>query len=350
MSTRSLNRGNEAEDASVTLLNEHLRVVILPEKGCDVYELRDRRSGVDVLAKTRLGLADLQVGRHSRNSTEAWLSQYLGGWQLILPNGGNAAEVDGVEWGFHGEASTLRWTVERLSSATLRATVRLTCAPIRVIREFELDGPTLRLREQLVNESASSQSVMWAQHPAFGAPFLDESCVVSLNAEIVTSDDVSPGTAMAPASVHDWPNVISANGETVDLSIVPKQGSGVACLAYLSKFKSGFFAITNPSLELGVAFSWPLETFPVAWFWIEAGAAKGFPWFGSHYTLAVEPATSAPAQGMNELIKKGGSPLLLSPNQVIDATYEVTTFRDRRMVKDVSQGGSIQFESDANRE
>lgn len=329
----------------VTLENEHVSVVILPRKGCDVYELRDVPSGIDLLAKTRLGLADLQTHRHSKDSTEAWLSQYLGGWQLILPNGGSAAVVDGVEWGFHGEACLLRWKVEELSSATLQASVRLTCAPIFVRRKFELIGRTLRLHEQVTNESGRKQSLMWAQHPAFGAPFLDESCVVSTGASTLIADDVSPGTILAPGSRHQWPYATGVNGKSVKLDAVPGAGSGVACLAYLSEFSSGYFAITNPKLKLGVAFRWPTEIFPIAWYWIEAGAAEGFPWFGEHYTLAVEPATSAPAQGMNVLTRKGGVPLVLESGEDVEATFEVTIFQDVRRVLNVSAGGAIEFGS-----
>jgi len=76
--------------------NGIIQVVVLPDKGCDVFELRDKESDIDLLAKTRLNLSDLQTHGYWSNSIEAWLSQYLGGWQLILPNGGNAALVDGL--------------------------------------------------------------------------------------------------------------------------------------------------------------------------------------------------------------------------------------------------------------
>jgi hypothetical protein len=329
----------------VTLANELVQVVIVPAKGCDVYELRDQKSGIDVLAKTRLMLADVQPQRFWRNSSEAWLSQYVGGWQLILPNGGAAAVVDGAEWGFHGEACMLRWTVEELSSATLRASVRLTSAPLRVERVFELRGSTLRLTERVTNESNNPTSFMWSQHPAFGAPFLDASCLISVGASEVVADDEAPGTTMAPGSVHQWPEVTAISGEPVRLDVMPAAGSGEACLAYLADFESAYFAITNPSLQLGVAMAWPLDVFPFAWYWIEAGASKGFPWFGDHYTLAVEPASSIPAQGMGVLEEKGGTPFQLGARENIEAEFEVTIFHDHRHVARVLRGGTIEFES-----
>lgn len=331
------------------LANEFITVVILPDKGCDVFELRDQRSGIDVLAKTRLTSADVQPQHHWGNSVEAWLSQYIGGWQLILPNGGAPAAVNGVEWGFHGEACMLRWTVEELSSATLQASVRLTCAPLRVKRNFELDGGTLRLTEQVTNESSEACEFMWSQHPAFGAPFIDEDCLIYIDAAKIVADDQAPGTTMAPGTVHQWPAVTSITGDTKRLDVMPAQRSGEACLAYLSDFRSGSFAITNPRLELGVAMSWPLEVFPHAWYWIEAGATKGFPWFGEHYTLAVEPATSVPAQGMEVLQEKGGTPLRLGARESVEAELEMTLFHDHRRATRVLRGGAIEFEEGVSR-
>ncbi len=345
MSTQTHSPVDVTPHGAVTLANEKIEVVILPEKGCDVFELRERRSGIDVLAKTRLSLADVQTHRFWRSSSEAWLSQYVGGWQLILPNGGAAAVVGGVEWGFHGEACTLRWTVEELSSATLRASLKLTNVPLSVNRSFELRGNTLKLVERIRNESSEGLSFMWSHHPAFGGPFIDSTCLISVDAAEVVADDLSPGTTMAPGSVHQWPRVTAANGESKRLDEVPGRGSGEACLAYLSDFQTGFFAITNPGLELGVAMRWPLEIFPHAWYWIEAGASKGFPWFGDHYTVAVEPATSVPAQGMGVLEEKGGSPFYLDAKESIEAEFEMTIFNDHRRVTRVTPGGGIEFES-----
>jgi hypothetical protein len=327
----------------VSLESELLQVVVLPAKGCDIYSLRDVASGIDVLAKTRLGLADLQPAGYASSSAEAWLSQYLGGWQLVLPNGGAAAQVQGAEWGFHGEACVLRWSVDEQSAASMAASVRLLRAPLLVRRWLDVKGATLTVRESVTNESASAIDVMWTHHPAFGAPFLDGRCIVSTGARTITADDETPGTVLAAGSVHKWPSAQGSDGAMVRLDEVAASGSGVAHLAYLSEFDSGFFAITNPQLRLGVAFRWPIEVFPCAWYWVEAGASKGFPWYGSYYTLAVEPATSWPGQGIANLRAKGGVPLTLAPDEECEVELEVTLFHDDRRVVGVDPGGAIEF-------
>jgi hypothetical protein len=327
----------------VSLETELLQITVLPDKGCDIYSLRDVASGIDVLAKTRLGLSDLQPAGYASSSAEAWLSQYLGGWQLVLPNGGAPAQVDGAEWGFHGEACVLEWNVDELSAACMTASVRLLRAPLLVRRRLEVSGSTLTVRESVTNQSAKAIDVMWTHHPAFGAPFLDGGCIVSTGARTITADDETPGTVLAAGSVHTWPSAQGSDGVMVRLDEVAAAGSGVAHLAYLSEFDSGFFAITNPQLRLGVAFRWPIEVFPCAWYWVEAGASKGFPWYGSHYSLAVEPATSAPGQGMANLRAKGGTPMTLAPHEERTVELEVTLFHDDRRVVGVDPGGAVEF-------
>lgn len=329
----------------VTLDNGSIQVSILPGKGCDIFRLRDVATGVDVLAKTRLTPADLQSPGYVANSAEAWLAQYPGGWQLVLPNGGAAADVDGAQWGFHGEACLLRWAVESLSATSLSASVRLLRAPLLVRRQFEIADRTLTLRETVRNESVRDIELMWAHHPAFGAPFLDAGCLVSTGARTLTADDDAPGTVLGAGSVHSWPAASAPDGTPVSLDRVPGPGSGTAHLAYLSDFVSGYFGITNPRLGLGIAFRWPLETFPCAWYWLEAGASTGFPWYGGHYTLAIEPATSAPAQGMAALAAKGGTPLRLAPGEERSVDIEATLFKDRRRVWGVGPAGDVTFET-----
>jgi hypothetical protein len=339
--------GGNGPAERIVLRNSELAVVLLPGKGCDIYCLTDLATGVDVLAKTRLTPADVARMPYARTSADAWLAQYLGGWQLILPNGGAPSEVRGTEWGFHGEACLLPWSVEATSGTSAVATVRLLHAPLHVRRIFELAGRTLRLTETVRNESSLAVEVMWAHHPAFGAPFLDENCVVATGARRFSADDEAPGTELQPGSVHDWPRAVSAAGAAVRLDRVSPSGSGAAHLGYLSDFRAGFFAISNPVLKLGVAVRWPLETFPQAWYWAEAGAAQDFPWFGDFYTLAIEPSTSAPAQGIATLRGKGGQPLVLPGGEERTVELETTLFLAGPEVINVGPAGDVRFASAA---
>jgi hypothetical protein len=102
----------------VTLDNGELRVVILAEKGTDVYSIVDVRSGVDVMFKTPWRARPPGRWVSTRSSLERWIESYVGGWQILLPNGGDECIVDGVTWPFHGEAAMIPWEVLNASCAT----------------------------------------------------------------------------------------------------------------------------------------------------------------------------------------------------------------------------------------
>ena len=65
---------------AVWLENEQLQVVVLPNKGADVYQLIHRPSGVDFLYKTRLGLVPPSADRPLDV-----IQDYEGGWQELFP-------------------------------------------------------------------------------------------------------------------------------------------------------------------------------------------------------------------------------------------------------------------------
>src|SRR5262245_53668111 len=89
---------------AVTLSSPSVRVTVLANKGADIYSLVHRKSGIDVLWKSPLGLRAPAHGWFTADSQAAWLEMYEGGWQEIFPNGGDACQYKGVELNFHGES------------------------------------------------------------------------------------------------------------------------------------------------------------------------------------------------------------------------------------------------------
>jgi hypothetical protein len=286
-------------------------VTLLPEKGCDILELVDRRTGIDVLFKAPWGYGRRPV--HAPSSFEAWIESYPGGWQVLLPNGGDAAVENGVEWGFHGEAGVVEWKVDEVEAGAATFSTSLISAPLEVVRRIALAENVLRVEEQVTNRGAEAIEVMWGHHPTFGAPFLEHGCRVETSAQTFTADDRAPGAGLAPGQRSTWPNAALEGGGEVDLSVVPGPDERRAVLGYLSDFEDGSYRIVNPRLGLAAEIRWPLDVFPTAWFWQELHASAGYPWYRRAYTTALEPNTTAPAQGIVDARAKGGATLLLSP-------------------------------------
>lgn len=306
--------------AALELADDEVSVTLLPGKGCDVIELTDRRSGIDVLFKTpwRYG----RRAMHAPSSFEAWIESYPGGWQLLLPNGGDAIQEQGVEWGFHGEAAISEWRVDSAQRDRAICSVSLIRAPLEIVRAVSLERSVVRIEDRVTNVGGDPIEVMWGHHPAFGAPFLEPGCRIETSARKYTADDRAPGSGLAPGADGPWPHAALAAGGHLDLSVIPPAGERRAVLGYLSDFEQGAYRIVNPRLGLAVEVRWPLELFPVAWFWQELHASPGYPWHRRIYTTALEPNTTMPGQGIAIARERGAATLVLAAEETRTSVVE----------------------------
>lgn len=333
---------------ALVLASEQLSVSLLPTKGCDVYSLVDRASGVDVLFKSPWGVR--QPPWAGTTSMERWIEAYPGGWQLLVPNGGDECVSDGARFAYHGEAAMVPWTVVDSDPSSAMLTTALTTAPLSLQRRITVDGPVLRIVETVTNESPDAFECMWSHHPAFGAPFVDESCVLAIGCKTVVADDRAPGTLLAPGSRHEWPVVTTSAGHSLDLRRIPPPQERRAVLAYCEDFVEPFFALTNQRLNLGVGVRWPVERFPKAWLWQEVHSGSGWPWYRRAYVVAVEPASTVPGQGFAAARDKGERGVRFAPHESIQVLVEAVVFHDGRTVEGIDEGGRVRFaRSEASR-
>lgn len=326
-----------------SLENEELEVVVLPEKGADIYSLVDRATGVDVLFKSPWGVRAPGPWLRAATSRERWIEAYPGGWQLLVPNGGDECKERGVTWGFHGEAALVPWAVLERTGSTATLETTLFSVPLHVRRELEVDGPVLRVRESITNRSDESIEVMWSHHPAFGAPLLEAGCVLSAGCQTVEADHESPGTLLGAGTRHRWPTATAASGEATDLARIPGPLEPREVLAYLMEFTSGYFAITNPRLNLGVGLRWPVEVFDKAWLWQEVHSTADWPWFRRAYAVAVEPASTIPGHGMAVARARGESGVRFEGGASRQVTVEAVLFHETRAVEGIAEGGRVTF-------
>lgn len=307
-----ITRGLLGHNEGVRLENDRVAVTVLVGKGADIFELRWLPADVDVMWKPAWGTRDPARPLHTASSVVAWLDTYSGGWQVLFPSGGGPATYKGAELVFHGEASLDPWTLVTAeaddTSARIRVALRLVRSPFTIERTVTLPAgsPTLRIEETIVNHAGEPMDYMWGHHPAFGAPFLSGACRIETGARSIVADEAYAGPAnpLVPGSRHAWPMADGPLGP-VDLSAVPAEGTPRSMLGYLGDFTEGWYAITNPELGFGVGLAWPREALPYAWMWQEMRASTGYPWYGNTYTLAIEPNTSIPGQGLEKVIAAG---------------------------------------------
>jgi len=338
---------------AVVLENERIRVVVLPEKGCDIYSLVARQHDIDLLWKAPWGLRPPGFTSALAHGTEAaWMDQYEGGWQVIFPNGGTACTYAGAPLGFHGEASVSPWTYAMSTgvdgSPELSFELRCVRSPFRLRRRMalEADRPVLRIWEEVTNEGANALPYMWGHHPAYGSPFLDEGCLLDIPAASYEADaDQGPGSSwLAPGVRSAWPQVARPEGGTVDLRCIPGPDAHVANLGYPLDLAEGWYALRNPARHLGIGLVWPREVFPYLWLWQEFCGSPGYPWYGSAYVMGVEPHSSYPGRGLAQAIARGTA-RWLEPGGLAAMELRAVLFDGASAVQRIAPDGTITLAS-----
>ncbi|MFN8224260.1 MAG: aldose 1-epimerase [Gaiellales bacterium] len=325
-----------------------LRVSLIPSRGADIFELVDRESGQDTLFKTPWGVSGGLARTGGAAPVTSWFDSYAGGWTVLVPNGGAACEVMGVELPFHGEASVAPWEVTARSddgrSVDLRCLLRR--SPLRLDRRVTLDRerPTLTLHERLTNIGGEPYDFIWAHHPTLGEALLDGQCRIDTSARSIETDASydPPGNALVPGARGHWPLIEGREG-TVDLSTVPAPGTTRSLLAYLSEFGSdAWYAVSNHGRGIGFALRWPVDVFPCAWFWQELNASSGYPFFRAARAIAIEPSTTFPADGLAAAIASSRA-RTLAPGEAAEVTLTAALFRPRGAVTGVLSDGTVVF-------
>jgi galactose mutarotase-like enzyme len=285
---------------SVVLENDDLRVVVLPDKGAEIHQIVDLRSGTEILFRGSWGLQPPGAPPLPGSGEDPFMWNYAGGWQELFPSVNEACAYRGRQIPFHGEVASLPWQHEVLESdgsdVQVRFRVRSREAPFLLERVLRLrDGEaTLAIEGTVVNESSEDAHFVWGHHCVVGPPFLEAGCRLELPAHtIVTSPELweHETARLEPGRREPWPLAPLRAGGTVDLRDVPGPETRSHDDLYVTDFDAGWLAVTNPRLDLTFRLEWDHTLFRWLVLWQPYGGAVAPPLTGS-YALGIEPWTS----------------------------------------------------------
>jgi len=307
----------------VVLENELIRVGVLAGKGADIVEFNYKPRDLDFVWLNGRGVRNPNNFVSTSPDLQAtFLEVYPGGWQDIFPNGGEPSTYAGAQFGQHGEVSALPWDVrideETEAAAQVTFTVRTLKTPYLVEKTLRLAAgdPTLHVSARVENESDVPLRAMWGQHLAFGRPFLDETCRISVPEGLtIHPNDAEPqsGSRRLSHTPSAWPLAIGAHGDMIDLSVLPERGAP-SDWAYLSGFTDGWYEIDHPGNAVGMRVEWDAATMPYLWYWQEFGAPGGYPWYSRNYNIGLEPFSSVPTAGLAKAVENDTA-LRLGPRE-----------------------------------
>ena len=332
---------------SVALENEKLRVTIIADKGTDVYEFLYKPRDVDFMWRTRLGLRQrAHFLASSPRAAGPHNDYYEGGWQELFPNCGNLSLHQDAEIGQHGEVLLLPWrysiTKDEPDEIEVRFDVRTVRTPFHLVKTVSLrrNEAVLRIREHVTNESGQCVDFTWGHHPAFGWPFIDESCRVDLpDCRIRTFAEFTPANSrLKPEQESDWPMAEASDGGKIDLSQIPGPDVAAQDMVFLQGFSDGWYAITNTAMRLGFAMRYPAEVFKQLWYWQVYRGGHDYPWWSATYNIALEPCATLP---ILERAVERGEALRLGAGESREIELMAIAFEGLERVGGVSAEGEV---------
>lgn len=282
------------------LANGTIEVTVLPDKGADIYAFVDVASGIDVLLKTPWGLLPPGSPPRPESNADAFLHNYEGAWQELLPNTGPSCTYKDTHIPLHGDVATRPWKLyvehEGEDHVRIRLEVQTQFPPLVLTRRMSLSAssPVLMIEETVRNPSSKPVSFVWGHHPVLGAPFLEAGCQMRVaNCTVHTPrTPFDPANSFyAPGQRAQWPYIRAIDDSNVDLRLIPGPEADIHDHACLTDLERGWIEIENSRLGLTFSLEWDPTVFRWINNWRPLGGSHAEPLEGI-YGIALEPWAS----------------------------------------------------------
>lgn len=317
---------------TVFLESDHLRVMVVPGKGGDVLEFRDKRTGVDVFWHADHNWQPPRDRAVPSVDATMFHDHYPGGWQVNLPVAGYTDGFYGTPYGLHGESALVPFeydVTEHSDGVELALSADLVRYPFSIERTLTLraDEPRLDVEESVTNEGTEPLPYMWQHHLALGRPLLSPDASLEVPAETGVVHDYAESHRNARLTgdeTFEWPHAPAGDG-TVDLREIPPEDETIHDVAYATDLEEGRFALVNDSLDLRFEFEFPTDVFECVWYWQAFGGHMGSPYFGRNYNAGLEPTTAYPSDSIPEAQEANDTMDTLSAGETVSTTCAAST-------------------------
>jgi galactose mutarotase-like enzyme len=273
------------EQAQVlTLANSEIRLTIRPDLGGRIDQLEDLQTGHSWLWHpshySPKATRSLAVGA-------SFDDHWTGGWDEVFPNDA-AGLFQGRNLADHGELWSQQWEI--LESSPLSITLVYPCqtVPVRVEKTIQLDAnrPEASLVYQFHNLSEEPIPFLFKHHAAIAIEAGDE---ILLPDCWVEPAFLEFSKIIGQPGKTRFPKAIGANGETVDLRVMPPPSSQLQEFYYSSELSQGFCGIRHQRTQTSLLMTFEPADFPYVWMFQSYGGWQ------NHYVVVVEPCTTMPS-------------------------------------------------------
>lgn len=268
----------------LTLENAQIRLTVRPDLGGRIDQLDDLKTGhawlwhpADYAPDATRSLA---VGA-------SFDDHWTGGWDEVFPNDA-AGEFQGRNLADHGELWSQRWQV--LESTPLSLTLGYQCQTVSVAVkktiQLDADRPEASLVYEFHNQSEQHIPFLFKHHAAIAIEAGDE---ILLPDCWVEPAFLEFSKIIGQPGKTRFPEAIAANGEAVDLRVMPPPSSQLQEFYYTSELAQGFCGIRHQRSQSSLLMTFDPADFPYVWMFQSYGGWQG------HYVVVVEPCTTLPS-------------------------------------------------------
>lgn len=264
---------------AVTLENEALRAVFLPERGAKLAGLADRRSGRQWLLASQRSNPSYPACHYG----DAFTRSDTSGLDECFPNVAPGSH-GGVSWPDHGELWSRPWTCAA-DERHMQASVRGVAWPYCFRRRATLDGASLRLDYEITNEANAALDCLWSLHPLLAVVRGMRLHLPDEVREVLVAASNLPD--MAAGERRPWPHIRPGDS----LAQVMERGRGWALKLFTDALHVGCCELRAGAEALRV--EWDVDAAPYLGLWLCYGGWPSAPRAG-HLTVAFEPCSGRP--------------------------------------------------------
>jgi hypothetical protein len=270
--------------------------------------------------------SEYKISKHARNygpPPDGRLLAGIAGHSLSFDHfGPPSLEETAAGLTTHGEASALKWSVQKQAQTPkpqLQYGLTLPEARIGSSRTLTLDrvNPVVYCEEEAVNLSSYDRPISWNEHVTFGPPFLEAGTTwfdMPATRAKVCPAIYSPRFSLQPDAEFTWPKAPTKDRKRMNLRTnlranlrtTPAQRFGHYTAQLLNpELEIGFIAACNPRLKLLVVYAFRRTDFPWVGNWEERYSRDQVPWRGKTFCRGLEFSTTPFSIPRRETIEQG---------------------------------------------
>lgn len=301
-------------ETGIALENAEIQLIIRPDLGGRIDQLRDRKTGHNWLwhppAYDETQTRQIAIG-------ESFDQHWSGGWDEIFPNDA-AGTFQGRQLVDHGELWSQPWEVLEQSDFSLRLGMTCQTIPIRVEKTITLDEqkPVFQITYRFENLSDEFISFLFKQHAAIAIEAGDELVLPECDIEPVVLDF---SRIIGRPGKTRFPFAFDAEGNEVSLQQTPARSSLLQEFFYSSNLATGECGIRNPRSRSTLMMKFDRQDFPYVWVFQSYGGWRDY------YVLILEPCTTMPYD--LDIASQNGTIAEIAPHELQTRTLSVCVER-----------------------